>query len=180
MEGTMNSDRIAAIRAEANAANINETTLLATDYLNHFNEAMMLLELVPSMPECIEDLADWRPIDYAEHFHNSNSSGRDLAIEAYFLSPEEYRHPFDAMIDRLGILLASTIRGARALISMGKSDAAAAMIETAMPAIRCCQETAGAIINGPVVKVDDDHIIEDDQAEINTLDQSAIDELLNS
>ncbi len=63
---------------------------------------------------------------------------------------------------------------------MGKTDAAAAMIETAMPAIRCYQETAGAIINGAVVKLDDDHIIEDDTAEAKTMDQSAIDALLNS
>lgn len=180
MEGTLSIDRISAIRAEAKAANVNEQTLLATDYLNHFNEAMMLLELVPSMPECIDDLADWRPIDYAEHFHKSSFSGRDIAIEAYYLSPEEYRHPFDTMIDRLSILLLATIRGARALIAMGKTDSAAAMIETAMPAIRCYQETAGAIINGAVVKLDDDHIIEDDNAEINTMDQSEIDALLNS
>ena len=35
--------------------NINETTLLATDYLNHFNEIIMVLELVPDMPECLEE-----------------------------------------------------------------------------------------------------------------------------
>lgn len=33
-------------------ANINPRTGLATDYLNHFNEAVMLLEMVPDMPEC--------------------------------------------------------------------------------------------------------------------------------
>src|SRR3546814_1723486 len=32
--------------------NINQNTLLATDYLNHFNEIIMLLEMLPSMPEC--------------------------------------------------------------------------------------------------------------------------------
>ena len=37
------------------AANINPRTGLATDYLNHFNEAVMLLEMVPDMPECAED-----------------------------------------------------------------------------------------------------------------------------
>ena len=48
--------------------NINQNTLLATDYLNHFNEIIMLLEMVPSMPECYEDAAGWRPKSYAEHF----------------------------------------------------------------------------------------------------------------
>src|SRR5713226_3249565 len=41
------------------AANINPRTGLATDYLNHFNEAIMLLEMVPDMPECAEDFLTW-------------------------------------------------------------------------------------------------------------------------
>ena len=60
----------AAARASAQlrAANINPRTGLATDYLNHFNEAVMLLEMIPDMPECAEDFLTWRPLSYAEHF----------------------------------------------------------------------------------------------------------------
>jgi hypothetical protein len=43
-------------------ANINPRTGLATDYLNHFNEAVMLLEMVPDMPECAEDFLTWSPL----------------------------------------------------------------------------------------------------------------------
>jgi len=39
-------------------------TGLATDYLNHFNEAIMLLEMIPDMPECAEDFLQWRPLSY--------------------------------------------------------------------------------------------------------------------
>ena len=53
------------------AANINPTTLLATDYLNHFNEASMMLEMLPEIPDCITDLVQWRPLTYAEHFAES-------------------------------------------------------------------------------------------------------------
>src|SRR5438093_11189566 len=67
-------------------ANINPRTGLATDYLNHFNEAVMLLEMVPDMPECAEDFLTWTPLSYAEHFWASNFKARDLAIEAYELS----------------------------------------------------------------------------------------------
>src|SRR5437879_2914571 len=69
--------------AQLRAANINLRTGLATDYLNHFNEAIMLLEMVPDMPECAEDFLTWRPLSYAEHFWASNFKARDLAIEAY-------------------------------------------------------------------------------------------------
>src|SRR3989440_1377650 len=72
--------------AQLRAANINPRTGLATDYLNHFNEAIMLLEMVPDMPECAEDFLTWTPLTYAEHFWASNFKARDLAIEAYELS----------------------------------------------------------------------------------------------
>src|SRR6267154_5930424 len=73
----------AARAAELKAANINPQTGLATDYLNHFNEAIMLLEMIPDMPECSEDFLQWSPLSYAEHFTASNFKARDLAISAY-------------------------------------------------------------------------------------------------
>jgi hypothetical protein len=45
-------------------ANINPATGRATDYLNHFNEAIMMLELIPAMPECAADLMGWRAMSY--------------------------------------------------------------------------------------------------------------------
>ena len=61
-------------------ANINPRTGLATDYLNHFNEAIMLLEMVPDLPECIDDFLGWEPMSYREHFEASNFKARDLEI----------------------------------------------------------------------------------------------------
>src|ERR1700754_1882371 len=73
----------AARAAELNAANINPRTGLATDYLNHFNEPIMLLEMIPDMPECAEDFLAWCPLSYCEHFMASTSMARDRAISAY-------------------------------------------------------------------------------------------------
>src|ERR1700720_4918476 len=69
--------------ARLHAANINPRTGLATDYLNHFNEAIMLLEMIPDMPECAEEFLQWQPRSYREHFAASNFRARELAIEAY-------------------------------------------------------------------------------------------------
>src|ERR1700745_1881566 len=77
--GAVDSARAALLRA----ATINPRTGLATDYLNHFNEAVMLLEMIPDIPECAEDFLVWSPLSYAEHFWASNFKARDLAIEAY-------------------------------------------------------------------------------------------------
>ena len=54
------------------AANVNPRTGFATDYLNHFNEAVMLLELLAEMPECLGDFFAWQPKKYDEHFAASN------------------------------------------------------------------------------------------------------------
>ena len=45
-----------ALQQRVKGSNIDETTLLATDYLNHFNEIVMLLEMVPDMPEMLEEV----------------------------------------------------------------------------------------------------------------------------
>src|SRR6202171_2581920 len=85
----------AARAALLQAANINPRTGLATDYLNHFNEAIMLLEMVPDMPDCAEDFLLWYPLSYREHFMASNFKARDLAIEAYDSADEHIRTEFD-------------------------------------------------------------------------------------
>src|SRR3979490_3485611 len=72
----------AARAAELRAANINPRTGLATDYPNPFNEAIMLLEMIPDMPGCAEDFLGWQPLSYCEHFTASNFRARDLAVEA--------------------------------------------------------------------------------------------------
>ena len=35
---------------------INPSTLLATDYLNHFNEVIMTVDMVPDMPELFDEV----------------------------------------------------------------------------------------------------------------------------
>ena len=50
---------------------INTTTLLSTDYLNHYNELVMLLEMVPDMPDMMMEVHEWAPKTYAEHFKDS-------------------------------------------------------------------------------------------------------------
>lgn len=91
--------------ARLRAANINPRSGLATDYLNHFNEAVMLLEMVPDMPECAEDFLTWTPLSYAEHFTASNFKARDLAIEAYENAEPAVRAQFDHLTDTMTSIL---------------------------------------------------------------------------
>src|SRR5882757_10455497 len=91
--------------AQLRAANINPRTGLATDYLNHFNEAIMLLEMIPDIPECAEDFLDWIPLSYAEHFTASNFRARDLAIEAYESADAKVRIEFDNITSSMTSIL---------------------------------------------------------------------------
>ena len=65
------------------AANINPVTFLATDYLNHFNNVVMLLELLPDMPDCAEEVVAWAPMSYEDYFRTAHFRERDLAVDAY-------------------------------------------------------------------------------------------------
>src|SRR5215813_2687054 len=91
--------------AQLKAANINPQTGLATDYLNHFNEAIMLLEMIPDMPECAEDFLAWSPLSYAEHFTASKFKAKELAISAYESADPEIRAEFDQMTETMTSIL---------------------------------------------------------------------------
>jgi hypothetical protein len=93
---------------DANVPNINSTTGLSTDYLNHFTEAIMVLEMVTTMPECLADLQAWRPKTYCEHFADSRFSGRDAAIAAYHAADPNIRKSIDSASETLNTVLAAT------------------------------------------------------------------------
>ncbi|MEI9904332.1 MAG: hypothetical protein WDN06_10405 [Asticcacaulis sp.] len=82
------------------AANVNPRTGLATDYLNLFNEAIMLFEMGLDMPDMAEELADWQKRDYVEHFEQSGFEMKDVVIAAYHYAPASVRMRFDPAVRR--------------------------------------------------------------------------------
>lgn len=126
-------------------ANINPRTGLATDYLNHFNEAVMLLEMVPDMPECAEDFLTWTPLSYAEHFTASNFKARDLAIEAYERADPAVRGQFDHITDTMTSILTAV---GSAMREVDKDQTKIRLAEQASLWIRPLIAACGGIING--------------------------------
>jgi len=104
------------------AANVNPFTGLATDYLNLFNEAIMLFEMGIDMPDMAEELADWKPRGYVEHFENSGFELREVVISGYLHAPSDVRLAFDECCARalvafdssINILLSSNLEDAEA------------------------------------------------------------------
>ena len=81
---------------------INESTLLASDYLNHFQELVRLFEALDAKPQGnTEEILSWRPLTYEEHFSKSSSQDREFAIVAYRRAPAEIKDCFDDAIARL-------------------------------------------------------------------------------
>jgi hypothetical protein len=133
-------------RAEAlRAANINPRTGLATDYLNHFNEAIMLLEMIPDMPECAEDFLTWCPLSYREHFTASNFTARDLAIEAYESADTATRAEFDNLT---GIMTSVLTAVGAAMRETRQDKIRAILAEQATGWVKPLVALAGGIING--------------------------------
>jgi hypothetical protein len=131
--------------AELRAANINPRTGLASDYLNHFNEAIMLLEMVPDLPECAADFLDWQPLSYREHFTASNFKARDLAISAYDAADAGIRAQFDDITAAMTSIL--TAVGA-AMREARQDKTRARLAEQATVWVKPLVAQAGGIING--------------------------------
>src|SRR6187402_198210 len=126
-------------------ANINPRTGLATDYLNHFNEAVMLLEMVPDMPECAEDFLTWTPLSYAEHFWASNFKARDLAIEAYESADPNLRANFDHLTATMTSILMAV---GKAMREAQQDKTRATLAEQATAWVKPLVALAGGVING--------------------------------
>ena len=131
--------------AELKAANINPRTGLATDYLNHFNEAVMLLEMIPDMPDCAEDFLQWRPLSYAEHFTASNFKARDLAIDAYESADPTIRAEFDHVTGTMTSILTAV---GDAMREAQQDNIRSKLAEQATSWVKPLVSAAGGIING--------------------------------
>jgi hypothetical protein len=126
-------------------AKINPRTGLATDYLNHFNEAIMLLEMLSACPDCIEDLMAWQPLSYRDHFAASRFSSRDLAITAYEAAAPAARECLDALAGTMTAVLEATRVALRADMP---AETAALVAARAAACLKPLIARAGAVING--------------------------------
>ena len=157
-------DRFQALRERVRGTNINAETLLATDYLNHFNEIIMLLEMVPDIPECLEDALDWQPKDYQAHFRDSGFSDKELAIEAYEHVPARFLEPFERTVAAMNDLVRCGLDEVQAIVARDDPQALRRAMGRTCRGLQRLVEAASAIIHG----------------QESTLDQGKIDSILDA
>ena len=133
-------------------ANINPRTGLATDYLNHFNEAIMLLEMIPDIPECFEDFLDWQPMSYREHFAASGFKAKELAISAYDSSDPALRTEFDNITLTMTSILTTV---GDAMRQVRHTETRTVLAEQATGWVKPLVALAGGLINGGSSNADD-------------------------
>ncbi len=142
------SAMIGHFRSHVPGTNINEATLIASDYLNHFHELVMLLEAISSEPkEFADDLLSWHPLTYEEHFSESGFRDKNLAIAAYRRAPPKIRARFDEAVARLhgeALTIISEV-GSELGKRSGRLDKSC---EKAAQRLRILIEEANAIANG--------------------------------
>ncbi|MCJ9430428.1 hypothetical protein [Kordiimonas marina] len=168
-----------ALQPRLAEANINPDSFLATDYLNHFNEIVMLLEMVPDMPELLEDAADWHPKTYIQHFEDSGFQGKALAIEAYQMAPKAIRAPFDKICRDLDKLIISTLKGLGAvnIAERGMSPEAQMLIRGRVEQIQAMLMDLNKVIHAQLDRAV--AIIEPEQVEDSAQTQEDIDKLFD-
>ncbi len=161
--------------------NINPQTLLATNYLNHFNEIHMLLGMIAEMPDCIDDIKEWEAISYQGHFKYSVFQDKDLAIEAFHHSPIKYKEPFEKCVSEMDKLLLSTIIKVKESLDKNDLNEVNIIVAEYTPKMERMIENCSAIINSKEFTSQQDVIddyFDDDVDEKNNA-QDAIDDLFS-
>lgn len=162
-QGTSQSDdgdQFDVFRKKVEGTNINGETLLATDYLNHFNEIVMLLEMLPDMPDIFEDAREWRPKTYKQHFEDSNFTDRELAIAAYDHVPENFRQAFEGFVSHMDRIVASSLAMVGDAIAADDQRRLQNVSKTACDTLKYLINAVAAIIRGHEMSVDQ-HDIDD-------------------
>lgn len=101
---------------------VNPASGLANDFLNVYNEILMLIELLPTMPELADDIAAWRPASYRAYFLQSPLPGSDRALAVYGRLEPSFRALFEASVEKLaecGVAAADAISRA---VAAGAGD----------------------------------------------------------
>ncbi len=136
---------------------VNPASGLANDYLNLFNEIVMLVEQLPMMPELFDDIQRWRPTSYRAYFERSILPGSRSAIDDYDRLDERFRRSFEAVVEELDRRSTGMIAAVRKQFKMQieNDPALAALCEKAGTSIRETLDQATMLVNhGALVSSD--------------------------
>ncbi len=118
-------------------------TGLSNDYLNHYVEVLLLIEMAPHDPTLCADLSDWWPISYVEYFSSSQLDHASRAKAAYEALPSEDRRRFERLVAAMETLATLAVF---ALQPPCAPDRASVIVDAAAPVLRRLISAAGAFL----------------------------------
>jgi len=130
------------LRGAIKGTNINSETLLATDYLNHFNEPLMILEMALEDKSMLAVLDEWEPLTYVQHFERSRLPDAAPAIRAWDHVEPARRAAFEQASRKLTRLVLRIMEEPGRLSQAGLNEA------------RVLQAGLNALISGKVMGAD--------------------------
>ena len=98
-----------ALQRRANAL-MNPQTHLAIDYVNTFNEIVMLIEHLPDMPELIHNIKAWEPSSYTDYFSHSPLPDCADVLRAFSKVDNRLRDDFEHIIAELSALADGSVK----------------------------------------------------------------------
>lgn len=102
--------------------NVNLVSGLATNYLNHYIEILLLIEMLPDMRECFEDIQAWKPMSYCEHAASSQLPNSELVLKVYDCVDSQRRKDLCAIAREANTALTSFINRAGTALDLNDEN----------------------------------------------------------
>jgi hypothetical protein len=100
---------MSSLEARATAL-VSPASGMANDYLNHFNEVLLMIENLPVLlPEMVDELVAWKPVSYRDYFELSNLPGSAEALAIYDNLDEDFRKEAEIMIGLLDRIILESV-----------------------------------------------------------------------
>lgn len=116
----INQETTPALQSEQDALEsraaclVNPASGLANDYLNIYNEILLLVENLPVLlPEMVAELMDWRPVSYTDYFARSPLPGSVRALQIYETLNPDFKRAFDEKIAEVSAVAVESIETVR-------------------------------------------------------------------
>lgn len=110
MSGNSNAETAVSDLEQRAAALVNPASGIANDFLNHFNEVLLLIENLPVLlPEMVDELLGWTPRTYREYFTQSELPGSKLTLEIYDSICDELRDEFEARVGAVNLMCLESV-----------------------------------------------------------------------
>jgi hypothetical protein len=152
------SDKLEEYRQKVVGTNIDPRSLLSTDYFNTFNSVVMIFDMLPEMPELMEEVEQWQFYNYAEHFQNSGLDFAQLAIEAYEYSPPELKKQFDRKVNAMRIFIEEAIHTLKRLREAEEMSTFGKFARQTAELFRGMMDEGSAIVHGQEASMNQDNI----------------------